>query len=685
MPHRDVVSWTALLSGFIAHGSGTEALRFFCRMLQEAVTPNEFTLATVLKACCLCLDVKFGKQLHGVVVKSGFSSDGHVSSALVDLYSKCAELEYAEKVCLFLPKQNAVSWNSLLNGFALAGDIQRVLKLLSRMKETEMELNNYTLCTVLKACASSGNLKAGQLVHSMAIVTGCENDEFLSCSLVDMYSKCGLADDALKLFWKLKSPDTVTWSAMICCLEQQGREEKAAKLFSMMMSAGLKPNEFTFTSIISVAKELGDLRYSRCLHACVHKYGFASETLVNNALITMHIKNESFDDGYKVFNTMSHKDLVSWNALLAGFHDNKSSDGSRIFQKILESGFKPNMFTYISTLRSCTSSLNSEVGKQVHGRIIKENLDTDCYVGTALIDMYVKSKCVNEAEKIINKLKEIDLFTWTTIISGCAQTNQGEKSIFYFKQMQKDGVKPNEFTLAGCLRGCSVITSLKSGKQLHSFVIKDGHVNDPFVASALIDMYGKCGCINDAETIFESIESHDTVLWNTIINQYSQHDKGKKAIELFEDMLTENVLPDEITFIGLLSACSHLGLTESGEKYFDFMTDVYNIHPTIEHYACMVDIYGKEGKFDKVERFISQMKLPPIKLIWETVLGACMVYKNVELGQRVAEKLFEIEPEVDSNYIMLSNIYATNGMWDDVGRVRALLSRRGFKKEPGSS
>ncbi|KAI3813633.1 hypothetical protein L1987_18362 [Smallanthus sonchifolius] len=557
-------SWKVILNWILicgCEGCGTEGLRLFCEMYEEGVSPNEFTLATVLKACCLCLYLEFGKQLHGEVVKDGFFSDGHVGSALVDLYAKCGELEYAEKVCVFLPKENAVSWNSLLNGFALAGDDQRVLRLFCRMKESEMKFNKYTLCTVLKGCAGSGNLKAGQIVHGMIIISGCEDEEFISCSLVDMYSKCGMVDDALKVFWKLKSPDVVTWSAMICCLEQQGREEKAAELFSMMISLGLKPNQFTFTSIVSAAKELDDLRYSQCLHACVHKYGFANETLVNNALITMYIKNGSFDDGYKIFNTMSHRDLVSWNALLAGFHDNKSCDGLRIFRKILENGFKPNMFTYISTLRSCTSSLNSEVGKQVHGLVIKENLDSDCYVGTALIDMYVKSKCINDVEKIMNRSNEIDLFTWTTVISGCAQTDQGEKFIFYFKQMQKDGVKPNEFTLAGCLRGCSGITSLINGRQLHSFVIKDGYLDDPFVASALVDMYGKCGCIKDAEMIFEETESHDTVLWNTIISQYSQHDQGEKAI--------------------------------------------------------------KEGKFDEVESFINEMKLSPNNLIWETLLGAC--------------------------------------------------------------
>ncbi|KAI3770683.1 hypothetical protein L6452_01824 [Arctium lappa] len=686
MPHRDVVSWTALISGFVGEGCGTQGLLLFREMLEEDIRPNEFTLATVLKACCVCLNVEFGRQLHSQIVKSGFFSDGHVGSTLVDLYAKCGELEYAEKVCHNLPAKNAVSWNSLLNGFALMGDDQKVLRLFSRMKETEMKFNKYTLCTILKGCASSGNLKTGQVVHGMAIVSGCQDEEFVSCSLVDMYSKCGLADDALKVFWMLKSPDTVTWSAMICCLEQQGREEQAAELFCMMMSLGLRPNQFTLTSIVSAAKDLGDIYFSQCLHACVHKYGFANETLVCNALITMYMKNGSVDDGFKIFNAMSQRDLVSWNGLLSGFHDSESCDGLRIFREILVNGFKPNMYTFISALRSCTSLSNSEVGKQVHAQVIKDSLDSDCYVGTALIDMYVKSKCMKDAEKIVNRLNEIDLFTWTTIIAGCAQTDQGEKSIHYFSQMHKDGVKPNEFTLAGCLRGCSGIASLKNGRQLHSFVIKDGHVDDPFVASALVDMYGKCGCIDDAEMIFEAMESHDTVLWNTIISQYSQHGQGEKALQAFESMIIKGVLPDGVTFIGILSACSHLGLIQVGREHFNSMSEVYGIPPTIEHYACMVDILGRAGKFNEVESLIDRMKLtPPNSLIWETLLGACKVHGNVELGQRVAEKLFQIEPEVDSNYIMLSNIFAAKGMWDEVAQIRASMSHQGIKKEPGCS
>ncbi|KAA8534870.1 hypothetical protein F0562_029914 [Nyssa sinensis] len=553
MPERDVVSWTALIAGFVAEGCSSDVINSFCEMQREGIRPNEFTFATGLKACSMCLDLEFGKQIHAEVIKCRAFSDIYVGSALVDLYAKCGEIEYADKVFFFMPEHNAVSWNALLNGYAQTGDGEEVLKLFCRMKNSEMKFSEFTLSTVIKGIANSGNLKAGQVVHSMAIKIGCELDEFISCSLVDMYSKCGLADDALKVFMSIKNPDIVAWSAMISCLDQQGQKQEAAELFCLMRHTGLRPNQFTLASLVSTASDLGDLRYCESIHACVYKYGFDSENLVSNALIAMYMKIGSVHDGYRVFNAMSQWDVVSWNALLSGFHDNDTCDqGPIIFNQMLK-GFKPNMYTFISILRSCSSLMNIGFGKQVHAHIIKDSLAGDGFIGTALIDMYAKCRSLEDAEVIFNRLKERDIFTWTVIIAAYAQSNQGEKAVQCFSKMQKEGVKPNEFTLASCLRGCSGIASLENGRQLHSLAIK-----------------------------------------------------ADKALETFRIMLDEGAVPDGVTFIGILSACSHMGLIEEGKKHFNSMSEDYGITPSIEHYACMVDIFGRAGKFNEVESFIDR-------------------------------------------------------------------------------
>ncbi|GAV68300.1 PPR domain-containing protein/PPR_2 domain-containing protein/PPR_3 domain-containing protein/DYW_deaminase domain-containing protein [Cephalotus follicularis] len=686
MPERDVVSWTAVTAGIVGQGYGNDGVCLYCEMRREGIRPNEFALATCLKACSMCLGIEVGKQVHTEAIKVGHFMDLFVGSALVDLYAKCGEIDLANRVFLCMPEQNAVSWNALLNGYAQIGDGKELIKLFCRMTKSEMKFSMFTLSTVLKGCANSGFLGEGQVVHSMAIKIGGELDEFLSCSLVDLYSKCGLPDDALKVFMRIKDPDVVAWSAMITCLGQQENSEEAVRLFHQMRCAGVRPNQFSLASIVSAATDLGDLHFGGSIHACICKCGFEFDSSVSNALVSMYMKNGCVRDGIKVFEAMKSWDSVSWNALLSGFHNSDTcNQGPKIFYQMLVDGFKPNVYTFISVLRACSSLLDVGFGKQVHAYIVKNSLDGNDDVGTALIDMYAKNRCLEDADLAFNRLIKRDLFTWTVIISGYAQSDQAEKAIKYFCQMQREGVKPNEFTLAGCLSGCSRTVTLENGRQLHSMAIKAGHLDDVFVASALVDLYGKCGCLEDAEAVFEGLRSRDTISWNTMICGYSKHGFGEKALEAYKLMLDEGNVPDEVTFVGVLSACSNMGLFEEGKEHFNSLSKVYGITPTIEHCACMVDILGKAGKFCKVESFIEEMKINQYSLIWETVLGACRLHGNVEFGETAAQKLFELEPRVDSNYVLLSNIFAAKGRWDDVRKIRALMSSQGVKKEPGCS
>ncbi|KAL5997013.1 hypothetical protein ACLOJK_007939 [Asimina triloba] len=686
MPNRDVVSWTALISGFVAEENGREGVRLFCEMWREAVWPNGFVFATGLKACSICLDLGFGQQVHGGATKLGFLSDLFVGSALVDLYAKCGEIKLAEKVFSNIPEHNTVSWNALLNGYIRFGDEEEVLDLFHRMMETETRVSKFTLSSVLKACAGLGNVREGQAVHSLLIKTRAEIDEFIQSSLVDMYSKCGLAEDAYKVFVGVEAPDVVTWSAMLSCFDQQGCSYEASELFIKMQRRGIKPNQFTLSSLLSVASDLGVQKYGDSIHAYVTKVGFDTDNVVGNALVTMYMNFGATQDGCKIFDVMTDRDLVSWNALLSGFHNGSSCiQGLKIFAHLLAEGFKPNKYTFISVLRSCASISAADYGCQVHAHIIKNDLKDDSFVGTALVDMYAKSGFLENASLAFNGLDEQDVFAWTVIISGYAHTDQGEKSVECFCQMQREGINANEFTFASVLRACSSIASLENGLQLHSWVIKSGHSGDGFVGSALIDMYGKCGCIQDAVAVFDGSPERDVVSWNAIIFGYSRHGYGEKALKAFQSMLDEGIKPDGVTFIGVLSACSHVGLVEEGQEYFNSLGSVYGMTPTIEHYACMVDILGRAGKLNEVENLLEEMTIVPNALIWQTVLGACKMHQNVELGEKAAEKLFELEPLMHSTYVLLSNIYAGAGRWADDARVRSLMSSRGVKKEPACS
>ncbi|CAI0543789.1 unnamed protein product [Linum tenue] len=450
------------------------------------------------------------------------------------------------------------------------------------MVEWEHKLNRFTLSTVLKGCAKSGHLKEGKLLHSVAIKTGQEVDEFVASCLVDMYSKCGMTGYALQVFKRIKDPDLVTWSAMISGLDQQGCSHDAAELYKAMVLAGVRPNQYIFSSLVSAAT-------------------------------------------------------------------------------------------------------NVHFGRQVHTHIIKNCNDSNDFVRTALIDMYAKGRCIEDAVAVFNRLVDRDLFTWTTMIDGYAKTNQPEMALKHFVDMQSEGVKPNEFTIASCLNACSHMATLEGGQQLHSMVVKAGHTGDIIVATAITDMYGKCGCLEDAEANFKYMVLRDAVSWNTIIAVYAYHSQGENALQAYRMMIEKGFLPDEATFLSILSVCSNMGLVEEGKKHFESMSKVYGITPTLEHYACVVNILSRAGQFDEVEAFIKEQKLSTHALIWETVLGACKLHGNLDLGETAARKLFELQPKEDSAYIFLSNIFASKGRWDDVQKIRVLMSEEGIKKEPGCS
>ncbi|KAL8155555.1 pentatricopeptide repeat-containing protein At3g09040, mitochondrial-like [Apium graveolens] len=624
MPKRDVVSWTALISGYV--NEGLECGRggnLFREMRREGIRPNEFCFSSVLKGCVIKLDLRFGVQVHNEVIKVGFLGDGFVGPCLVDLYAKCGELVNAVEVFYSMPERNAVLWNVLLNGYTELGEITETLKLFCSVNEPEIKFNKFTLCTVLKGCVKSGDLTTGQVLHCIALKIGCESAEFLGCSLVDMYSKCGLVDDALLVFSNLKCDDTVTWSAMIDCLAQNEREYEAAELFSSMKRAGLSPNQYTVASLASVATRLGVL-YCKTIHAYVYKYGFETDNVICNAMITMYLGLGLFKDSYHVFSGMSHRDVVSWNSLLSGFNNKGTFDqGIPIFKRMLVEGYTPSTSTYISTVELCSSLADINFGRQVHAYIIKDSLSNDNNIGTALVHMYAKCSCMEDAEGIFNRLYTKDLITWTAIIAGYVENSQEEKAIECFCQMQKEGFIPNEFTISSCLKACSRIASLVNGRSLHSYAIKSGNLGDVVVASALVELYGKCGSIEEAELIFSGMESHDTVLWNTLICKYANCGQGEKALEVFINMLDKCVSPDGVTFLGILSVCRYMGLVEEGRKIFYAMSDAYGIIPSIKHYACMVDILARLGRHGEVESFIQQMNVAPDASVQKSILGVC--------------------------------------------------------------
>ncbi|CAI0543794.1 unnamed protein product [Linum tenue] len=428
------------------------------------------------------------------------------------------------------------------------------------------------------------------------------------------------------------------------------------------------------------------LNEGRAVHGNLIRNGVVPDSHLWVSLTSFYAKCGRLEFARKVLDETPERDVVSWTALISGFvSEGCGDDAVALYCVMRNEDVRPNEYTFIDILRSCSSLSDVHFGRQVHTHIIKNCNDSNDFVRTALIDMYAKGRCIEDAVAVFNRLVDRDLFTWTTMIDGYAKTNQPEMALKHFVDMQSEGVKPNEFTIASCLNACSHMATLEGGQQLHSMVVKAGHTGDIIVATAITDMYGKCGCLEDAEANFKYMVLRDAVSWNTIIAVYAYHSQGENALQAYRMMIEKGFLPDEATFLSILSVCSNMGLVEEGKKHFESMSKVYGITPTLEHYACVVNILSRAGQFDEVEAFIKEQKLSTHALIWETVLGACKLHGNLDLGETAARKLFELQPKEDSAYIFLSNIFASKGRWDDVQKIRVLMSEEGIKKEPGCS
>ena len=325
-------------------------------------------------------------------------------------------------------------------------------------------------------------------------------------------------------------------------------------------------------------------------------------------------------------------------------------------------------------------------GRSLHCCIIKAGFELETVVRNALLDMHAKSGDLESASRVV----KIDPGGWnvvsgTSLIDGYIEADRIEEALETYTELGRQGVEPNEFTFASMIKGCAMQDLLEQGAQLHAQVIKTSLISDSFVGSTLVYMYGKCGLISLSLQLFNEIGYHTEAAWNAVINVYTQHGHGWGAIQAFDRMTASGIRPNHITFVCLLTACSHAGLVDEGLEYFYSMKDAHGIEPKEEHYSCIIDMYGRAGRLDEAEKFISEMPVKPNAYGWCFLLGACRMRGNKELGEVAAQNLMKLDPDNTGIHVSLSGIYASLGQWEDVKSVRKLMKDSSIKKLPGFS
>nr|KYP34722.1 Pentatricopeptide repeat-containing protein At4g39530 family [Cajanus cajan] len=467
------------------------------------------------------------------------------------------------------------------------------------------------------------------------------------------------------IFDGLEVKTTVTWTAIITGYSKHERSEVALKLFNRMKEDDVCPDRYVISSVLSACSMLEFLEGGRQIHGYVLRRGFDMDVSVVNGIIDFYLKCHKVKTGRKLFDQLVAKDVVSWTTMIAGCMQNSFHvDAMDLFDEMVRMGWKPDAFGCTSVLNSCGALQALEKGRQVHAYAIKVNIDNDDFV-----------KNDNFAGNIV---------VWNAMFSGYSQQLENEESLKLYKDLQISKLKPNEFTFAAVISAASNIASLRHGQQFHNQVIKMGLDDDPFVINALVDMYAKCGSIEEALKAFSSTDQRDIACWNSMISTYAQHGEAAKALEVFKHMIMEGVKPNYVTFVGVLSACSHAGLLDLGFNHFESMSR-FGIEPGIDHYACMVSLLGRAGKIYEAKEFIEKMPIKPAAVVWRSLLSACRASGHVELGTYAAEMAISCDPADSGSYILLSNIFASKGMWENVRKLRKKMETSRVVKEPGWS
>jgi len=576
-----------------------------------------------------------------------------------------------------------ISFTDSVRTFCQKGLLKEAMHILYT---TNQPVNSSAYVCILQECFKRRALSEGKSIHSHITKMGFIPNTFLHNTLVNMYAKCGSLSEARRVFDQMPERDVFSWSVMITAYARHGNALQALALFHQMQRAGIKPNQFTFSSVLSVCAKLKALEEGVDIHLEIIRSGFQSDVSVSNALVDMYSKCGSIEKARDLFDKICQRNVVSWNAMIAGYAQNgRAAEALQLFQKMQHEGVQLDSKSFACVLPACAALASLEQGLEIHEQSRRSGFEIDVFVGSALVDMYVKCGSVEKARDVFDKMPQRNRVSWTAIIAGYAQNGQGVEALKLFKQMRVAGVNPDEKTFAIVLPACASLAALEQGMEIHEEIIRSGFQSNAFVMSALIDMYAKCGNIDKSQYLFDQMQQPDIIAWTAIIAAYSMHGYGNDALKLFEQMQQSGMNPNHVTLVCVLSACGHAGLVDEGIQYFHSMKEYYHLTPEMEHYCCMVDLLGRAGHLGEAEEFINRMPIKPDATVWGCLLASCRIHNNIELGEPVAEHIFELDPRSAAPYVLLSNIYASTGRWDDIENVRKKMKERNVIKMPGCS
>ncbi|KAF8039433.1 hypothetical protein BT93_B1849 [Corymbia citriodora subsp. variegata] len=676
-------SLNATINRLSSQGAHRDVLLAFSSMRINRVPADPHTFPSVLKACTHLDLYPLGLSFHQCLIVYGFTSDAYIASSLITFYAKFGQVRSAGKVFDLMPERNVVPWTAIIGCYRKAGDVDASFDLLNDMRHEGVEPSSVTLLEVL---AGDLELTRVQSLHCCALVYGFGSDVILLNSFLNAYGKCGSIDDAKALLELMDQRDIISWNTLVSAYARIGNFEEVMHLLTRMKDEGVEPGQQTLGSLLSAVAARGDLYLGKVVHGQILRAGLEVDAHIASILVIMYLKCGNPAGACRTFELAPDKDVVLWTAFISGLVQNNNADKALlVFKSMLESGETPSTDTIASIFAACAQTGSYSLGTSIHGYVLRRRIPVELAAQNSLVTMYAKCNHVMQSRAVFNNMEKKNLVSWNAIIVGYAQQGQLSEVFTMFHDMREALQLPDPITIVSLLQACALVGALHQGKWVHSFVLRSCFGQCIEIETALVDMYAKCGDLDNAQKCFDRMSQHDLVSWGAIIAGYGSHGKGGTALKMYSEFLHRGFQPNDVIFLSILSACSHTGLVNQGLSLFKSMTEDYGIVPRLEHHACIVDLLSRAGRVHEAYAFYKRTFPRPSFHALGILIDACRVSGDAELIEIIAREMSMLELIDAGSYVQLLHGYASLNRWDNVGESWAQMRSLGLKKLPGWS
>ncbi|GLT27595.1 hypothetical protein SLA2020_025810 [Shorea laevis] len=683
--YPDSFMWGVLIKCYVWDNFFHEAISLYHEMIRKQAYISSFVFPSVLRACSGIGDLGISGEVHGRIIKCGFDEDTVIQTSLVSMYGERRCPNDARKVFDKMPERDVVSWSSIISSYVNNGQAREGLEMFRLMVLECVRLDPVSLLSVAEACAEVGHLRLARSLHAQIVKREIEYDGSLANSLIALYSKCGDLCTAERIFVYLSNPSTSSWTALISCYNRSGFFQEAVEAFHDMLNAEVEPNSVTMMAIVGSCAGMYWLREGKSVHCHVIRKEIDPDyDLLGPALIELYAECGKLNYCGKVLDIYGHRNIVSWNVLISIYaHKGLSMEALVLFVRMQTQALIPDSFSLASSLSACADVGLLELGCQIHGHIMKRG-HSDEFVKNSLIDMYSKCGYMGLAHMVFDEIRQKSVITWNSMICGFSQNGYSVEAISIFDQMFLSCLEMNEVTFLSVLQACSNLGYLEKGKWVHHKLITSGVRYNLYIDTALTDMYAKCGDLQAAQRVFDHMPERSVVSWSVMIAGYGAHGWIHVAVSLFNRMVQSGISPNQVTFMNILSACSHAGVVKEGKSFFNSMRD-FGVEPNTEHYACMVDLLSRAGDLNEAYKIIKAMPFPADASIWAALLNGCRIHQRMDMIKTFERDFSDIRSGDTGFYTLLSNIYAEERKWNEFGKVRSVMRGMGLRKVPGYS